>query len=131
MTKVEERLLASGRFALPSRHRALEEGVEIEAVLLDATESPIERPKKKQRAHYSGKKKRHTRKSQLLVEASSALILSTAFAPGRVHDVQLCREHGLRLGEEVICAVDAGYQGLGKLHARTLGPLTRPVGASR
>lgn len=44
--KVEDRLIGSGRFALPSRERRRGEGAEIEAVLLDATESPIERPKK-------------------------------------------------------------------------------------
>ena len=33
---------------------------EVEATLLDATEQPIERPKKGQKPYYSGKKKRHT-----------------------------------------------------------------------
>lgn len=46
VTKVERRLLDSGRFNLPNRHRALELGEELELVLIDASETPIERPKK-------------------------------------------------------------------------------------
>jgi hypothetical protein len=44
--KVEQRLLDAGRFTLPKRGRALELGEELELVLMDATETPIERPKK-------------------------------------------------------------------------------------
>ena len=44
--KVERRLHDSGRFRLPPRDRALALGEELDCVLLDATESPIERPKK-------------------------------------------------------------------------------------
>jgi hypothetical protein len=43
---VERRLLDAGRFNLPNRHRALELGEDLALVLLDATETPIERPKK-------------------------------------------------------------------------------------
>lgn len=38
--------------------------MDYEVVLVDATESPIERPKK-QKFYYSGKKKRHTLKTQI------------------------------------------------------------------
>ena len=50
------------------------------------------------------------------------VILSTAFAPGRVHDFRLCREHRPSWTPETICLVDSGYQGLTKEHAATLGP---------
>ena len=36
----------------------------IEELIMDATEQPIERPKRGQRAYYSGKKKRHTLKTE-------------------------------------------------------------------
>lgn len=42
---VENTLVKSGEFSLPSK-KALCEDVEIEVVLVDATESPVERPKK-------------------------------------------------------------------------------------
>lgn len=55
--------------ALPERKiRSLEEFVErfpeVKTVIVDGTERPVQRPKdpQKQQEHYSGKKKRHTRK---------------------------------------------------------------------
>ena len=43
---VESVLVASKEFRLPGRKALLKSDVEIEVVLVDATESPIERPKK-------------------------------------------------------------------------------------
>jgi hypothetical protein len=42
----------------------LERFPEVEEVILDSTERPVQRPKdcERQKEHYSGKKKRHTRK---------------------------------------------------------------------
>jgi len=42
---VEDALVKGGKFRLPGK-KALLEGTDIEVVLVDATESPIERPKK-------------------------------------------------------------------------------------
>ena len=42
---VEDTLIKSGNFSLPGKKALLEEN-EIEVILIDATESPIERPKK-------------------------------------------------------------------------------------
>ena len=43
---VEDTLIKSGKFALPGKKVLLEEDNDIEGVLVDVTESPIERPKK-------------------------------------------------------------------------------------
>jgi hypothetical protein len=43
-----------------TRHLSQEE---VEEIIIDATEQPIERPKKGQKSFYSGKKKRHTNKT--------------------------------------------------------------------
>ena len=56
VSKVERRLLDSGRFNLPSRHRALQLGEDLKLVLLDATETPIERPKKNSAATIAARK---------------------------------------------------------------------------
>ena len=40
----------------------------IKTIIVDATETPIERPEKQQQKHYSGKKKHHTIKTQLIIE---------------------------------------------------------------
>ena len=44
--RVEDRLMASGRFALSPRDTLVEEGPRIALVALDATECAVERPKK-------------------------------------------------------------------------------------
>ncbi|MDR2064275.1 MAG: hypothetical protein LBP85_00990, partial [Prevotellaceae bacterium] len=50
--------------------------------LVDATETPCKLPKK-QRKRYSGKKKRHTMKTQALVDKKDRRIICTAFAAGK------------------------------------------------
>jgi len=45
--EIESVLLKSGKFSLPSKKALYEEGgIELEYVLIDATECPVERPKK-------------------------------------------------------------------------------------
>lgn len=44
---VEDVLIKSGKFALPGRKALLKSELEYEVILVDATESPIQRPKKK------------------------------------------------------------------------------------
>lgn len=53
---VEETLLKSGVFNLPGKKVLQRTDSEIEIILVDSTEIPIERPKKRQKDYYSGKK---------------------------------------------------------------------------
>ena len=55
---VEDVLISSGKFSLPSKKVLVTEvsSARIEVVLVDVTEQEIERPKKGQKAYYSGKK---------------------------------------------------------------------------
>ena len=78
---------------------------------------------KKQRCYYSGKKKRHALKTQLLIEPRSRVILSLAGAPGRVHDKALLDQPPLWLHPHTHCGADAGYQGLQHRHAATWLPI--------
>jgi hypothetical protein len=43
---VENALIQSGVFRLPGKKELLKDGVDFEVVLIDATETPVERPKK-------------------------------------------------------------------------------------
>ncbi len=61
----ENTLAKSKSFRLPGRKAVAASDRAFDVVLIDATETPIERPKK-QRRYYSGKKKRHTQKRTLL-----------------------------------------------------------------
>ena len=55
----------------------------------DGTEQPIQRPKdnEKQKAYYSGKKKRHTVQNQVVVAPNGEIIALSEDAPGSRHDL--------------------------------------------
>ena len=51
------------------------------------------------------------------------MILSTAFAPGRMHDKALADQQPLWLHPDTSCGADAGYQGLQHRHAAIWLPI--------
>ncbi len=55
--EIESVLLQSGKFSLPSKKALYEDGgIEIEYILIDATECPVERPKKSKESVIVGRK---------------------------------------------------------------------------
>ena len=54
---VEDTLIKHPDFALPGRKALLRSDVEYEVVLIDATETPIERPKKSKSSFIQGRRK--------------------------------------------------------------------------
>lgn len=54
---VEDTLIKDGKFSLPGRKALLKSDVEYEVVLIDATETPIERPKKNKKSFIQEKRK--------------------------------------------------------------------------
>ena len=82
--------------------------------LIDATEQEIPRPKdkKKRKTHYSGKKRRHTVKTQLAVNAKGLIVHRTNHARGRVHDYALFKRDHPDLPKKVRPIVDLGYNGI-------------------
>ncbi len=62
---VEDCLIKSNLFNLP-KHLPEGQGIDWNVVIVDATEIPIQRPKK-QKKSYSGKKKAHTFKVQVMI----------------------------------------------------------------
>jgi transposase len=79
-------------------------------------------PPKKQRRHYSGKKKRHTQKAQVVIDPSKKRIVATAFAEGAVHDFTLFKQSRTAMNEKIRCLADSGYQGLKTLHPNSQTP---------
>ena len=77
---------------------------------------------KKQRQFYSGKKKKHTLKSQIVVHKKSRKIICTAFSKGRRHDFKLFKESGTRIHPKTLSLTDTGYQELKKIHAKPMLP---------
>jgi hypothetical protein len=62
---------------------------------IDSTEQEIPRPmsKEKRKTHYSGKKKKHTVKTQLAVNSDGLIVHKTNHARGRRHDLDIYIEH--------------------------------------
>jgi len=81
---------------------------------LDATEQEIPRPKDKtkRKTHYSGKKKRHTVKTQITVNGDGLIVHKTPHARGSRHDYSLFKWRHLRLPGEVRLGLDLGYDGV-------------------
>ena len=79
-------------------------------------------PQKKQRRFYSGKKKRHTIKAQILADARTLRIYSVRFAPGSMHDYALLKASGLPLSSRIELLADKGYVGIKSLHLNSTVP---------
>jgi hypothetical protein len=76
------------------------------------------RPKRLQRRFYSGKKKRPTLKTQLVVDKTSQKVICTSFIHGKRHDFHLFKHSGVRFQASTQRLTDSGYQGLQKIHAK-------------
>ena len=120
--RVEEALLKSGRFSLPGKKTLKDADTVFTAVVVDVSEVPCERPNKKQRAWYSGKKKRHTLKLHLLIHPVTSKILCVATGRGATHDLRLPQESKTSIHPETELTADAGYQGIQHQHAFTRTP---------
>lgn len=93
--------------------------------LIDATEQPIERPKKEQNAYYSGKKKRHTLKTEIRTTREGRIVHVSKTVPGAVHDFTLHKQEQPP-PKRVHLYADSGYQGLDKIHKHVEIPYKKP-----
>jgi hypothetical protein len=99
---------------------SLEEFIErfpaVKEVIIDGTERPVQRPKdsQRQKEHYSGKKKRHTRKHITGSTRKKRVIILTKARPGTVRDKRQLDEAELveNIPEEIPIEGDLGFQGL-------------------
>ena len=91
---------------------------EVREVILDGTERPVQRPKdaEKQKEHYSGKKKRHTRKHITGSTRTKRVILLSEARAGKIHDKRQLDEADLvsNIPDRVRIEGDLGFQGLQK-----------------
>ncbi len=56
---------------------------EAQGLILDCTEQPVQRPQRKQRCWYSGKKKRHTIKTEIVITEAGKIAAVSGDATGR------------------------------------------------
>jgi hypothetical protein len=89
---------------------------EFKEVLIDATEQETPKPKDrvKRKGHYSGKKKRHTLKTQVTTSHSGLFLHVSRAIAGKVNDLTLLRGSGVvrELPSETLIRLDRGYDGV-------------------
>lgn len=83
---------------------------------VDATDQEIPRPKAKlkRKTHYSGKRKKHTVKTQITVNQVGLVVHKTAHAAGSTHDYSLFKHSRPHLPDSVLAILDLGYKGIKK-----------------
>ena len=106
------------------------------AVVIDTFEQRVQRPRRRQRAYYSGQKKAHTLKSQVAVDEQSGRFVDVAESvPGPHADLKVLRRSRLlrRWPAGVGALADLAYVGIAALHPRGLGatPRRKPRGQPR
>jgi DDE superfamily endonuclease/Helix-turn-helix of DDE superfamily endonuclease len=106
------------------------------AVIVDPFEQRTQRPRRRQRAYYSGKQKAHTLKSQVAVDEDGRVVPVGESRPGRWADLKVFQRSGL-LGQLIRAQVgvlgDLAYLGIDGLSPRLRGatPRRKPRGRPR
>ena len=100
---------------------------EVHTLIVDCTEQPIRRPKKRQKDFYSGKKKRHTNKTEMIVNGEGEIYHVSRPLPGSIHDIKV-REKGIKMSPCQRLLADSGYQGQQKKYPNICLPLKKPRG---
>jgi DDE superfamily endonuclease len=81
---------------------------------IDSTEQDIPRPKnkRKRKSYYSGKKKRHTIKTQFMVNSEGLILHKTGYKKGRRHDYDIYKHNHPVTPLQVENVFDLGYLGV-------------------
>jgi hypothetical protein len=139
-------LAAAGRASLrmPDPHRRARRGLDVLlaetpdlAVVIDSFEQRVQRPQDRAEAdtYYSGKKKEHTLKAQVAVDARGRVVDVSDSVRGPTSDLTLLKQSGLmaRLPDEVGGIGDLAYVGIAALDPRGAGatPRRKPRGQPR
>ena len=114
-------LVANLNFSLPNKVENINDTSEDR--IIDATESKIDRPQRKQEDWYSGKKKQHTIKTQIEIGSETLLIYSIRFAKGSTHDYKLFKDSNVDYNKENTIFVDKGYMGINNIHSNSIIPI--------
>lgn len=99
--------------------------------IIDGTERPVRRPKdpKQQKHKYSGKKKRHTVKNNIITEKKTGKIKGLSpTVSGKIHDKKLADEQGLSFPEKSKLWQDTGFQGYAPEQVTIIQPKKKPRG---
>ena len=91
----------------------------------DCTEQQMPRPENRRRrkAYYSGKRKRHTVKTQLMVNNKGVIIHKTGHRKGKRHDYDIYKKNHPVTPYHVVSVFDLGYLGVEKDYPEQLSSL--------
>lgn len=81
---------------------------------IDSSEQEIPRPenKRKRKSYYSGKKKKHTVKTQYMVNGEGTILHKTGHDRGRIHDYEIFKNKHPITPLQVENVLDLGYMGV-------------------
>ena len=106
----------------------------VERVMIDGTERPIQRPQESQRQKktYSGKKKRHTRKQLGAVDQGKRIMVLTPMMNGRLHDKCILDATPLVefIPQEIPIQTDLEFEGLQHEYGNIQVPHKKPRGGN-
>lgn len=119
---------------LPARTQAEWQATspEVGTYFHDGTERPVPRPRDPdtQSEMYSGKKKRHTVKNNVVGDTKQKVVLLTATCEGKRHDKRIADEAAYTVPRESILYQDTGFQGLSLEGVSIKQPKKNPEGKS-
>ncbi len=99
--------------------------------IIDGSERPVRRPKdgQRQKALYSGKKKRHTVKNIVITDKRTKKIkVLSATSEGKKHDKILADEQAYPFPKDAKLWKDTGFQGYEPVNTTTFQPTKKPKG---
>jgi DDE superfamily endonuclease/Helix-turn-helix of DDE superfamily endonuclease len=131
LTRVLNQALGSDQ-QLPEREPA-----KLEAVLtscpslefiIDGTERPLNRPKDKEdrKTYYSGKKKAHTLKNNVITQRGGKVLFLSDTYEGKKHDKKIADEEGYEFPDGSRLWQDTGFQGYSPEGVRIEQPKKKP-----
>ena len=115
-------------FRIPTRRIKLSEvdltEEQIITLFVDATDQHIQRPQSKQKKYYSGKKKKHTIKNQVVVNSHGKILSVSKSHPGAVHDKKMYDGTHIYADRKTKPHGDLGYFGVNTMEL----PIKKPKG---
>jgi DDE superfamily endonuclease/Helix-turn-helix of DDE superfamily endonuclease len=96
--------------------------------VIDGTERPINRPKDKdkQKEYYSGKKKTHSVKNNIISERRGKVVYLSGTHEGKKHDKKIADEEGYRFPKGSKLLQDTGFQGYAPDGVTIVQPKKKP-----
>ena len=85
---------------------------------------------KKQKKFYSGKKKKHTLKTQVIFNPRLKQIVSIQIESGKKHDLTIARKHVQELLIYPCVMADLAYKGFHQIKSMLLIPVKKPKNIS-